>query len=160
MKTVVTAALAFAISGCASSTASPPLAGATASTQEPTHPSADELDASASACHGKPTPELVQSLTTRAAAARACYERALRSAPRMGGRMVLVVAIAEDGQVADVAVAQDETGSNSLHSCVAGVFRLARFPAPLGGCVRAVVPLSFVPLERPDAGSADAFAPG
>jgi hypothetical protein len=117
-----------------------------------TAPGAASIDAGASGsrCHGHASSELVASLLARATAVRPCYERQLRDHPRLSGRMVLAVSIGDNGEVQGVEITRDEPGDESLRLCVTRFFETARFPAPLGGCIAAKVPLSFVPRQAPD----------
>jgi hypothetical protein len=111
-----------------------------------------DASASGSKCYGASNAQLVESLVMRAGATRPCYERELRANPRAAGRVLLAVRIREDGDVQSVDVVEDSTQNSSLVSCLTGIFRGAHFPAPIGGCVVAKVPLSFVPREAPDGG--------
>jgi hypothetical protein len=111
-----------------------------------------DADARASVCHGRATPELVLNLTDKGENSRACYERELRLAPKLAGRVVLAIHIADDGRVFAVDVKKDEPKNSNLRSCLVDHFTTAWFPPPAGGCIVATVPLRFDPKAPPDGG--------
>jgi hypothetical protein len=88
---------------------------------------------------------IVQRLArTRRAAFTSCYDRELRSQPRLHGDLVMSVTITESGTTADVRVIEDHLGSAAIAACVTRIFTTLRFsPGPAGGSVTASVPLSF-----------------
>lgn len=98
-------------------------------------------------CKGEATGALTSALSARAGAARGCYERALRVNSMLQGRLVVNVRVDPYGSVCGVSLAQDGVHSPEVSSCVLGMFRGAKFPAPSGGCVDVNVPMSFVPRE-------------
>lgn len=102
-------------------------------------------------CEGKcvvtSSPEVEAVLRQRAAAARSCYEGALKSDPQLRGRVVVAIRIAPNGAVCSAAAVQNELGAG-VGGCVASMFRGVTYPAPRGGCIDANVPISFVPQGR------------
>jgi hypothetical protein len=107
-------------------------------------------DVTSSVCRGRATPELVLNLTDKGENSRACYERELRLAPKLAGRVVLAIHIADDGRVVAVDVKKDEPNNSNLRSCLVDHFTTAWFPPPAGGCIVATVPLRFDPKPPPD----------
>lgn len=59
-----------------------------------------------------------------------CYEKELKGDPDLAGKLVLSWTIERDGDVADVSVDQNSTGSEALQSCVASSMRRLRFASP------------------------------
>jgi hypothetical protein len=84
-------------------------------------------------------------------AARRCYNRALVADPRLQGRIKVGVRVAADGTVCATRIV-DSTMPADMTECAANLFRDGTYPTPRGGCIEAVVPLSFVP-QPADAGS-------
>jgi hypothetical protein len=98
-------------------------------------------------CTGVETPELVAALRQRGAAARSCYEAALRSDPGLRGRVSVNLRVAPSGQVCSASLGANELGAG-VGGCVANIFRGVTYPAPKGGCKDVNIPLSFVPQGR------------
>jgi hypothetical protein len=98
-------------------------------------------------CTGLATPALQSALSGRAGSARGCYERALRVNSMLQGKLVVNVRVDPSGGVCATSIAQDGVHSAEVASCVLGMFRGQRFPAPSGGCIDVNVPMSFVPRE-------------
>jgi hypothetical protein len=96
-------------------------------------------------CVGKSPPELATALQQRAASARRCYNQALNTDPTLKGHISIAVKIASNGSVCGANVANNDMGSQQVAMCAANIFQHGSFPAPQGGCVDAIVPMSFVP---------------
>ncbi len=79
-----------------------------------------EVPASAS------TEAVVRTLRRRVAAMRRCFERLLRSNPRLGGRVGVRIAIAASGRVSSVDVAQSPS-EERITDCVLSTVRRTRF---------------------------------
>jgi len=101
----------------------------------------------AGTCRGTASPALQAALSARAGAARPCYERALRVNAALTGRLTVGLRVDPGGLVCSTSIMHDAIHSAEVASCVMGMFRSSRFPAPTGGCVDVNVPLSFVPKE-------------
>jgi outer membrane biosynthesis protein TonB len=102
---------------------------------------------SCSNCKGTASAALQSALSARAAASRPCYERALRVNAALTGKLLVSVRVDPSGLVCNASIAQDGVHSAEVSTCVMGMFRNSRFPAPTGGCVDVNVPMSFVPKE-------------
>ncbi|MEM7447628.1 MAG: AgmX/PglI C-terminal domain-containing protein [Myxococcota bacterium] len=86
----------------------------------------------------------VQSVINRAIGAiQACYERALMSSPGLSGRVTFAWTIQPNGRVSGVRQASSTLSSPQATSCMAGVLRRLRFPAPEGGSVQISYPFMF-----------------
>lgn len=96
-------------------------------------------------CSGSPPGDLSGALQVRASMARRCYQAALANDSSLKGRVTVAVKISPNGSVCSAAVAQSDIPS--ISGCVAGVFRGGNFPAPRGGCVDTMVPMSFTPAQ-------------
>jgi hypothetical protein len=94
-------------------------------------------------CVGQAPPELSGALQVRGANARRCYNAALAADPTLKGHVKIAVRISANGNACSASVAESSIGGN-VAQCVAGMFRGGGYPAPKGGCVDAVVPMSFV----------------
>jgi hypothetical protein len=97
-------------------------------------------------CVGKAPPELGQSLQVRANQARRCYNQALAQDSTLKGHVSVSVRVGPGGNVCSASVTSNDMGSPGVANCAANMFRSGSFPAPAGGCVDAVVPMSFVPM--------------
>ncbi len=64
---------------------------------------------------------------------RTCFERALVTHPKLGGRLVFVWDIFVDGNVLSVEIKKTETRSPVLDSCVQGVIKNMKFPQAANG---------------------------
>jgi hypothetical protein len=100
-----------------------------------------------SSCNGTASSALRTAVSQRAGASRPCYERALRTNTALQGKLLVHVRVDSSGLVCSSNVAQDGIHSSEVSSCVLGMFRSSRFPAPTGGCVDINVPMSFMPKE-------------
>jgi outer membrane biosynthesis protein TonB len=98
-------------------------------------------------CRGTASAALQAAVSGRAAASRPCYERALRVNSALQGKLLVSVRVDPSGIVCSAGIAQDGVRSSEVSTCVLGMFRNSRFPAPTGGCVDINVPMSFMPKE-------------
>ena len=86
-------------------------------------------------CVGSPSDALIEAIRTRAAQARACYERSLSKTPTLGGRVLLNLRISHDGSSCPFGIAQNELAeSTTLVTCLRELLE-TRYPPPAGGCV-------------------------
>ncbi len=75
---------------------------------------------------------------------KGCYERALKSRPTLGGRVVMSFAIQAAGNVADVAVKSTTLQDAAVETCLLRHFQTMRFPSPpQGKTIRVNYPLTF-----------------
>jgi TonB family protein len=62
-----------------------------------------------------------------------CYERGKMDYPDMKGRVTLRISVSESGGVTSAMVETSSLGSSSVESCIVGVVKAWKFPAPVGG---------------------------
>jgi len=98
-----------------------------------------------SECKGTDPGGIRGQLSGKAAAARGCYERALRQNAMLQGRMKVAVKVGPSGSVCNASVTQNDVGDPGIATCVLQIFRTATFAAPQGGCIDFEVPLRFEP---------------
>ncbi len=67
-------------------------------------------------------------INRRTSALQSCYERALRTAPDLAGKMTYTIEIGMMGNVTRVAVEEDTLGSGAVKGCTTGKIRGWRFP--------------------------------
>src|SRR5215469_8674043 len=65
------------------------------------------------------TRELESALARRQAAASSCYTEALRTNPRLSGRVSVIVRVGVDGKVCSTEVKRDELGDSGVAECAA-----------------------------------------
>ena len=76
-------------------------------------------------------PSLVaRAIRDHMAAVRACYERALKRHPEIGGRLVLRFTLTPAGTIASVEVDEDTLNDAEVTACVKAAMKSWRFPAP------------------------------
>jgi TonB family protein len=73
---------------------------------------------------------LARAIRSHLAQVRACYERALKRRPDIGGKLVLRFTLTPAGTVASVEVEEDTLGDPEVTACVRAAIGLWRFPAP------------------------------
>jgi hypothetical protein len=107
-------------------------------------------------CIGDAPEALVNAIRTRATQARACYERALKSTPKIAGRLVILMRVTHEGKSCPLHVTTNELAdSDSLLPCVRAVMEQESYPRASQGCVDLQLPLRFVPeFIEADAGAA------
>ncbi len=77
---------------------------------------------------------------------KACYERALRRNPTLGGRVTIRFTVGGGGRVVS-ASASNNTISPAVGNCIVGRVRSLRFPPPEGGNVTFSYPFFFQPAQ-------------
>ncbi len=96
-------------------------------------------------CVGTAPPELSQALQVRGMQARRCYNQALSQDPSLRGHVEIAVRIGTAGNVCAVNVTSNDMRTPSVANCAAHILMSGGYPAPHGGCVERIVPMSFVP---------------
>ena len=88
---------------------------------------------------------IAKTLAKHIGAFQYCYNKALRSNPRLNGELRVQFTIKVNGVVesSDIAFGGPASKDKNLSSCVFRVFRRIRFPKPKGGEVRVNYPLNF-----------------
>ncbi len=104
-----------------------------------------EASPCADPCRGDATAALRSQLAVRGQQSRGCYERALRGAGTLSGRVTVELRIGSRGQVCTASLSSDSLGDPSVGACILQRFQATVFPAPSGGCVDVRVPIQFVP---------------
>jgi Ca-activated chloride channel family protein len=100
----------------------------------------------ATSVSGRLPPEVVQRIVRQNFGRfRLCYESGLRNSPNLAGRVSVRFLIGMDGAVSAVGNAGSDIADNSVVSCVVRSFWGLRFPAPEGGVVTVVYPITFSP---------------
>ena len=82
-------------------------------------------------------------LRRRVSPLKSCYERELRMDPTIAGTLQLRFTITPTGAVSSARPTENSTRSEAVASCVTNVISRLRFPAPEGGPVTFVFPLTF-----------------
>jgi hypothetical protein len=77
---------------------------------------------------------------------KACYERALRRNPTLGGRVTIRFTVGGGGRVVSASAANNSI-SPEVGSCIVGRFQAMRFPPPEGGNVTFSYPFFFQPAQ-------------
>ena len=62
-----------------------------------------------------------------------CYETALKANSKLAGKLVVEFTIGDDGKVTEARVVKDGVGSGEVSSCVVGLLKRLKFPAPADG---------------------------
>jgi TonB family protein len=88
---------------------------------------------------------IAREIRRRLSAVRACYERALKRNPRLGGKLTLRLTISPAGTVTDVVVDDQTLGDPELGDCLRGLLLRWRF-APPAGPVEISFPFVFQPV--------------
>ena len=96
-------------------------------------------------CVGAAPPELTQALQVRGMQARRCYNQALSQDPSLRGHVQIALRIGTAGNVCSANVTANDMRTPNVANCAAHILMGGSYPAPKGGCVEAVVPMSFVP---------------
>lgn len=80
---------------------------------------------------------------------RRCYERELKSNPRLSGKVVARIDAAANGKVENVTVQRDSLNNQATTVCIVWLLRRLEFPPSSDGrSMRFSVPLSFEPEGR------------
>ena len=69
----------------------------------------------------------------RIGAVKACYERALKRNPNLGGKLELQFTISAVGKVTGAEIGTDTLHDDEVGQCITSIVRSWRFPAPDGG---------------------------
>jgi hypothetical protein len=96
-------------------------------------------------CHGSATDQLVRALGSKAAQARACYERALANNSGLSGKLEIAVRVSPAGAICSAKPSSDTLKDPEVLRCVLGRITSGILPKPTGGCVDASVPINFKP---------------
>jgi hypothetical protein len=96
-------------------------------------------------CFGTAPPELNQALQVRGMQARRCYNDALSRDPSLRGHVEIAVRIGTAGNVCAVNVTSNDMHTPTVANCAAHILMNGGYPAPRGGCVERIVPMSFIP---------------
>ncbi|MBK8257580.1 MAG: AgmX/PglI C-terminal domain-containing protein [Polyangiaceae bacterium] len=91
---------------------------------------------------GEGNSSLSSAISSAAAGARGCYNRALQKG-EVSGKMNVSVQVGSSGQVCGAAITNDTVGSPQVSSCVLSRFQGRSFPPPTRGCVVVNVPINF-----------------
>lgn len=104
-------------------------------------------------CTGNAAAPLVESIRTRAANARSCYEDALKAAPTLKGRVLVEIRVTREGKACPIKLVQNDLASSTtLAPCLRALMEQT-YPRPDDGCVDLSLPLRFVPeFVEADAG--------
>jgi hypothetical protein len=96
-------------------------------------------------CTGNAAAPLVESIRTRAADARSCYEDALKAAPTLKGRVLVEIRVTRQGKACPIKLVQNDLASSTtLVPCLRALMEQT-YPRPVAGCVDLSLPLKFVP---------------
>jgi hypothetical protein len=95
-------------------------------------------------CAGIAPPELNQALQIRGMQARRCYNQELTKDPSLKGHVEIAVRIGTQGNVCSVNVTANDMHTPNVANCAAHILMNGGYPAPRGGCVERIVPMSFV----------------
>lgn len=90
---------------------------------------------------------LARTVKERAGALRACYERALRRAPTLQGKLVLHMSITAAGTVSAADVDGESLQDVEMSECIRASVLRWRFPAPEGGRLEVSFPFVFQAAE-------------
>ena len=74
---------------------------------------------------------------------RACYQRALRRSPQLGGKIVVRLMINAVGKVTSTEIDSDTIGDSSVAACIRAYAARWRFTPPEGGTAEVAVPFVF-----------------
>lgn len=108
------------------------------------------VQVTASATGGLSLDQVHRTVTRGQARARACYDRALRDDPTAAGRIVLRVAVADDGRVTEARVGPSTMGNAQLEACLVTASLAWVFSrTPGGGPAVVNVPYTFAPAPAP-----------
>ncbi|MEZ4298784.1 MAG: AgmX/PglI C-terminal domain-containing protein [Polyangiaceae bacterium] len=92
---------------------------------------------------GEGSSALSSAISSAAAGARGCYNRALQKGDQATGKMNVSVQVGSTGAVCSAAITSDTVGSPAVSSCVLSRFQGRSFPPPAKGCVVVNVPINF-----------------
>jgi hypothetical protein len=94
---------------------------------------------------GSLPPDVIRKVVQRSMGRiRFCYEQGLATNPSLAGKVKIHFVIASDGTVATATDSDSTLGDPAVTACITRTFLSMVFPAPSGGIVTAVYPLTFV----------------
>jgi hypothetical protein len=76
---------------------------------------------------------------------RACYERGLKTQPKLRGKITVSFVIGPDGSVRSATNAGSDLPDPGVVACVTKTFHAMKFPQPEGGVVMVTYPVAFSP---------------
>jgi TonB family protein len=91
--------------------------------------------------------QIARAIRSRLAEIRACYERALKRRPDIGGKLVLRFTLTAMGTVSSVEIDEDTLDDDEVTRCVRGAVRGWRFAAPPRGGLVVTFPFLFQPAS-------------
>jgi Ca-activated chloride channel family protein len=113
-------------------------------------PPAPQVHASASTVSGSFDSTSIQSIVRgQFGRLRRCYQRGLDRDAGLAGRVVVRFVIGRDGTVTSAQNGGSTIADPAVVACVVGAFSGMTFPAPDGGSVTVVFPISFTPGAAP-----------
>lgn len=94
---------------------------------------------------GRLPPEVIQRVVRQNLGRfRSCYDSALTRNPKLAGKVVVRFVIGQDGVVSSASSEPDTTITDTtVVTCIVDGFKKLSFPAPEGGIVTVVYPLTF-----------------
>jgi hypothetical protein len=100
--------------------------------------------AGAATVSGSLPPDVIRSVVQRhMGRIRYCYEQGLTTNPSLAGKVKIHFVIASDGTVATATDSDSTLGDPTVTACITRTFLSMVFPAPSGGIVTAIYPLTF-----------------
>jgi membrane protein involved in colicin uptake len=99
-------------------------------------------------CSGTPSGATRGDISARSAAARGCYERALRTNQSLQGKMTVNVRVDPSGQICSASISGDTVNSGDVSSCVLGAYRGQKVAPPTGGCADISQTFNFQPKNK------------
>jgi hypothetical protein len=107
---------------------------------------APQVRMGATTVSGRLPPEVIQRIVRQNfGRLRMCYENGLRKIPNLRGRVAVRFVIGKQGDVTIAASGNSDLPDPATVNCVVNAFRTLRFPAPEGGIVTVLYPISFAP---------------
>lgn len=83
-----------------------------------------------------------------AAGIQYCYDNELKHDPTLEGKVITVITVAANGQVADVSIALDTVGSDEMQACILSQIRGWKFPPIADGSTSFQAPFVFTPPKK------------
>ena len=90
---------------------------------------------------------VVATIRQRKGAIIACYERALKRNPTLGGKIELHFTISSVGKVTGADIEGNTLNDDEVGTCITSIVKTWRFPAPSGGDVQFSYPFIFQPSK-------------
>ncbi len=111
-------------------------------------PSGTAPGACGGTCAGTPSGSTRGDISARSAAARGCYERALRTNASLQGKMTVNVRVDPNGLICSASISGDTVNSGDVSSCVLGAYRGQKVAPPTGGCADVIQTFNFQPKNK------------